>query len=286
MATFQEIVSEIVTFDENIGANLGLVTVLDGFTIAETDGLAIETLSPQVIKKVVPAPISEDVDFNDPPPTHVYHPRPTISETVTFSETQEPFGTFGVTVSDTVDFNDTATVNGLFGAIVSEGLAFRTNLALEDAIYECWVVNSKHFGLSEYLNFNFNSLVKHGDKYFGSSDDGVFELTGDTDDAFLIKAGVKTPILDFNSEFQKKVPRIYVGLRNNGDVILKTITNENIERWYTLAANQFGMGKGRVKVSKAVRSAYWQFEFVNATGDGFDLKEIQWLPVPKTRRVK
>lgn len=288
--TLRATVSENITFSMTLGANQLFATVSDTIAFLEQNGPygpfnPFPVPSPQVVKKPQGV-VQETITFDDSTPQQFYTARPTVSETLALNDTAIVNGRFGVVVSEVVSFSDTAAANARFQAIVRENIVFSTQISIENQIYECWVVNTKNLGLTEYLDFDFNSLVKHGDKYFASNEKGVFELTGDTDEGFLIKAAIKTAIMDFDSEFQKKVPRIYIGLRNNGDVILKTITNETTERWYNLVANQTGMGKSRVRPPKGVRSAYWQFEFVNATGDDFDLKEIQWLPIAKARRVK
>jgi hypothetical protein len=216
----------------------------------------------------------------------------TITDGLSFAETLLATGQFGVAISDGLGIGDTPAGTMVLNAAVSESFAFQALITVggtetQDAeVWTTWVLNTKNFAVSEYDRYDFHSFAKYNDTYYGAKDDGIYLLSGDYDDGWLIKAAIKTGILDFKSDFQKKLPRVYLGIRNDDTMVMKTITNEGVERWYEMKDNQDGVAKSRVKVTQGVESGYWQFELVNVTGDDFDVSDIQLMPILTSRRIK
>ena len=75
------------------------------------------------------------------------------------------------------------------------------SIRIGDDEYTAWVlsVNRTDEGNSlpavvEYRNFPFNSFAAWNGSYFGASEHGIFELTGDDDDGEPIDAWVRTAI--------------------------------------------------------------------------------------------
>jgi hypothetical protein len=217
---------------------------------------------------------------------------PTITDGLSLAETLAINGTYGVAISDGLGIGETASGKLALGATVAESFVFQALISVagtetQDAsVWTCWVVNSKNLAVSEYDRYDFHSFAKYNNVYYGAKDKGIFSLTGDYDDSWLIKAAIKTGIIDFKNEFQKKMPRIYIGIRNDDTMVMKTITNEGVERWYEMKDNQTGVAKSRVKVTQGVKSAYWQFELCNVTGGDFDVSDIQLMPIILSRRIK
>jgi hypothetical protein len=236
--------------------------------------------------------LAEDIALSDLDPTYVYKPSTVISENLTLDETLVGSGNFGVTIIDGTGIGETTSGSMALGMTISESFAFQALITVsgtetqDSQVWTTWVLNTKNLAVSEYDRFDFHSFAKYDNLYYGAKNDGIYLLSGDYDEAWLIKSALKTGILDFQNDFQKKMPRMYLGIRNDDTMVLKTITNEGVERWYQMKDNQTGVAKSRVTGTQGVKSAYWQFELVNVTGDDFDVRDIQLMPILTSRRIK
>jgi hypothetical protein len=237
--------------------------------------------------------IAEDIEFDDTTTTSAVA-NAALTDTLGVDDTLALTLTMSVTLADDVELSDAALGTGTLIVALSEDIALSVEiesgvLGDEDEDYLTWkafVVNTRNSAVSEYVRYNFHSFALHNGVYYGANDNGVFTLDNNYDDGFLIKALARLAVTDFNSEFQKRVPRMYLGIRNDGTMILKTITNENVVRWYEMKQNQDGIAKSRVKGTKGVKSAYWQFELANITGDDFDVRAMELMPIVLSRRIK
>lgn len=189
-----------------------------------------------------------------------------------------------ITVNENIEVDDTVASTGVFHHLIEEQIAVRVYVFLEGAQYTGWVFNASNAAVSEYTRFNFHSFAKFNNVYYGANEDGIYKLEGETDAGYLIKAPLRTGITDFNSAFQKRVPRAYLGIRSDGQMVLKTITNEDTERWYEAKTSSSSSTRVRVPLSKGVRASYWQFELLNVTGEDFELDVIDLMPIILSRR--
>jgi hypothetical protein len=137
-----------------------------------------------------------------------------------------------------------------------------------------------------YSNFPFNSFAQFNGVYLGASANGLFALTGDTDNGEMIQAAARVGITDFATSHLKRVDRLYVGYRTDGNLVLRVFTDEVTERDYLLPTNQAaGLHGARVRVGKGLEARYWQFEIDNQNGAYFDLNMIELQPTVLKRRV-
>lgn len=155
--------------------------------------------------------------------------------------------------------------------------------------YDGWVVNTTNLAPSEYSNFPFNAMCRLGQRYYGTSEQGLYLLDGDTDDGDPIMASIVSGELDFNSPELKRIERAYVGRTPAGRMVMKITATENgvrTERWYG-AVNPSGdtAEQVRFKFGRGVRTQYMQFELVNADGDDFNPDRIHFDVVELSRRI-
>jgi len=169
-----------------------------------------------------------------------------------------------------------------------EGVGFFISLPLIDTIYTGWVMNTKNHASTEYTNFNFNSFCKYENTYLAASSTGLYALGGSDDAGINIAASFLSGSSDLGSTQLKRVERVYLGYRADGELLVKTITNENIERWYKLDSydTEGGAHEARIKVGKGAKSRYWQFEVTNVNGSDFDIDSFEFTPVVLTRKVR
>lgn len=152
-------------------------------------------------------------------------------------------------------------------------------------LYQGWVVNAKTGAPAEYANYSFNSVAKIGGRYYGASATGLYLLEGDDDAGVAIDAVLRTGRVEVGGGYQARVERAYLGVRSSGKMVLKTITGDQVERWYEGSYDPAGVDTQRVKLGRGVKSRFWQFELINKNGADFELERIELLPVVLKRRV-
>jgi hypothetical protein len=152
-----------------------------------------------------------------------------------------------------------------------------------------WVLNIRKKALTEYSNFPFNSYARFRGKLLSASAEGLFKHTGedgDGDTSTEIAALVRTGKEDFDTSYNKRVPRIYVGYKTAGNMRFSTITSQDGKRTYLLPDNGIrGVQQRRVPVGRGPKSPYWQFELTNVEGADFLIEHIQVYPEQGARRV-
>ena len=149
------------------------------------------------------------------------------------------------------------------------------------------VMHTERLSLTQYTNYPFNSFARFAGIYIGASDQGVFALTGNTDNGTLIQAIARGGITDFGTSFVKRVDRMYVGYRADGPMILRVITDEGAVRDYGLPAPRYSnaIHGAHVRMGRGVESRYWQFELRNRNGADLSLDIIELKPTKLRRRV-
>jgi hypothetical protein len=188
-----------------------------------------------------------------------------------------------------LDSTSTPTVSMLLQA--TETLAFVGHLPLEEGDYSAWVMNAETTGTTSYSNFPFNSLVDHNGVTYGLTDTGLYRLEGATDDGADIMTTLRTGDMDFGSSREKNVPRAYLYVLTNGDLVLKTISTTHgarTERNYALTARTTDAGDDetlrRVPLARGLRGTWWSFELHNVDGAAVEFKGAEVLPVVLSRR--
>ena len=149
------------------------------------------------------------------------------------------------------------------------------------------VLNTQTGALSQFCNFHFNSFANFNGVCLAASDDGLFTLTGDTDNGVAIPAAARIGLTDFGTSYSKRIDRCYVGYRADGDMILRVVTDETQQRDYLLPAYSGAMNLhgNHVKIGRGTQARYWQFELRNIAGSNFQLNAMELKPTKLRRRI-
>jgi len=139
--------------------------------------------------------------------------------------------------------------------------------------------------MTQYTNFAFNSYARLNGAALGANDSGIYVLTGTDDAGTAIAARARTGVTDFGVSNLKRVIEAYFGIRNDGAMVVKTITDEGKERWYEMRQTNAGIHRSRCKLGRGVQANYWQFELLNKDGDDFELDSISLTPIVLTRKL-
>lgn len=147
------------------------------------------------------------------------------------------------------------------------------------------VMNTETQALTTYSNFPFNSFARFNGAVLGACDDGLFALTGDTDDGTLIQAAARVGTSDFGTSRYKRIEEVVVGYRASGDLVLRVFTDETTVRDYRLAVTgRSGIHGQSAKLGRGIAARYWQFEVRNQAGADFELNMIELEPIVLPRK--
>lgn len=214
-----------------------------------------------------------------------------LTDTAGFADLAAPSLRMVAVAADTVAMGDTPAASLELTAHAADGVMFYVTLRLGDGEYSGWVLNDG--AASEYRNYPFNGFVEfpRGSKrYYGTSDDGLFELVGDTDAGEPIEAWIKTALMDFGNGQRKRVPDVYVAFAGDGRLRLKVVATlrngTTQEHWYDAElVSGSHEHNGRFKVGRGLESRYWQFTLANRDGGDLQLDELAFRPLLLDKRI-
>lgn len=138
---------------------------------------------------------------------------------------------------------------------------------------------------TQYLNFDFDSMTKFGNKFLVAGDNGLFSIDGTTkmfpsDDTVYpdIECYFELPTFDFGLSSQKRLRSVYFGYEADGDLTLKISTELSAEESYTIPATINGRYARKVNINRSLKGRYWTFQ-IYGYGVNYSIDEIKVLPV-------
>lgn len=170
-----------------------------------------------------------------------------------------------------------AFANIILPALNANGVASLTPRIISYAL------NLRSLGLSEYANYNFNSLCVINGKSFGASSTGLYLLEGTTDAGEHIDAHVTFPLTDFGIDNEKRVRSVYFGGSFGRTMYLHVWTNEGIERVRLFRSSIQRKRKAVVLVGRGAEGEYWQFKVSNHRGSMFELDTLETFLIVRRR---
>lgn len=150
-------------------------------------------------------------------------------------------------------------------------------------------INLSNMAITQFCNYNFNSFCKIGDKYFGASENGIFELAGDSDNGTDIDAFFELIVSDFGISNVKRLRSLFIGYEAKGDLIVTVKDNEDNARTYTLSYISSGYDRqtgGKVSIGRDGAGRYWQIRIDNTSGKYFAVDSIEVLAVILGRKPR
>ena len=208
-----------------------------------------------------------------------------VTDSFAMDDVPSPVGTMLITVGETVLLDDTLSISQIINGLINEGISFSVALTLDGETYLAWVMNTETYGVTNYENFRFNSMCGFNGAYYATDGTKLYRLDGQTDDGAAIDAEISLGASDFGSAFLKRMERAYLGLRADGQMVLKVITDEKVEDWYTLESVPSALGESHVKIGKGLKARYWRLALRNKGGSDFTLDSLRLLPLKLSRRV-
>ena len=131
---------------------------------------------------------------------------------------------------------------------------------------------------TQYLNFDYNSMVKFGTRFLCASENGLFELAGNSDNGEAITSYFEPLTTDFGISNEKKLRCFYISYESSGNLTLTVSTELGFSETITIPASTAGQKARKVPVSRSVRGRYFTFQ-IKSVGVDYSIDEIKVLPI-------
>lgn len=158
--------------------------------------------------------------------------------------------------------------------------------AAVQATFKVVVMNTRTKGVTEYESFPFTSFARTASGYLAVGEDGLVLLGGATDDGTAIPWSMRTGQMDEGNVNLKRLPEVILGMRSNGDVLVRVHSDDNTHNDYNMAAvKKDTIYQNRVKPGKGLRSRWYSIELQGVAGSDIELTSMQVNMVPVERRL-
>lgn len=148
-----------------------------------------------------------------------------------------------------------------------------------------WAAPTDSFAMSRYEAFPLASLAVIDGYLVGANDDGLFLLTGDTDQGAPIAAAIGGDLTDAidgsdgpqSAAALRRPTYLHVGYATDGVlrfVLSETESGAEVAHTYDLPARLAAATvTNRVKLGRGLRSRFWRCRFENVAGSDFDIND-------------
>jgi len=186
-------------------------------------------------------------------------------------------------LSATAYSDNTATLDAAIPTIQLDAEAFS---AIAEA-YRTWAINVRNAALTEYTGLAFNSLATFNGHVLAAGPTGVHVFGESSKDGTAnIDALIRTAQVDFDTTYNKRVPRAYVGMSADEDMEFHTVTSQDGLRSYLIPRNGNTLvQQRRAPIGRGPKARFWQFEVANRNGGDFLLVDLLVYPEVGNRRV-
>ena len=173
--------------------------------------------------------------------------------------------------------------------ILEIGVAYG-NLHLTGQDYTFYAMSVEKGAVSQYTNFQGNSMAPIMGHVYAAFDDGIYIMEGGDDAGANIDARVRTGLDTLGVVLRKEAPNVYIGYTSTGAAVLKVITTDDgtkKENWYALNPIPYeSTTENRFRVSKGLHSVYWGYELAALDGSEMTLDFIKVWRLVLSRRKK
>lgn len=274
--SFTQVVAYVVSIIEKLGIN-DVVGPAFRYNLSITEKLAFADL----LARFIGASVVENVQMVELATGVGSYPQ-AITENVQLATVVNPQLILRAIINETIDVTDIEAIKMIFQAAVIEGIEVAAAYLAPNGSITTWAMNTRTAAVTEYTNFNFNSFARVGDKYLGATADGLYELTGDTDNGTDIIADLKSGLAQFAGVHLSSFKGAYIAARGGGSYVLRIYTGDG--QRYDYAVTTDSMKTARVDMGKGIRARYFAFELIS-TGQDFDLDSLEFVPLIAKRRV-
>ncbi len=240
---------------------------IKGIYLPKTD---IFSIIDQISKRFIPQQKADGLTLSE---AALLKPlmRRVFSEIMTLTDVQSRIKTFRRVFPDSFTLSDYA-INNLIQVLWNR---------------KAIVMSLTNYAVSEYPNYNFNSLVQFNDVLLGANENGIYTLSGGHDLGVDIQANIESGLFDFREDGEIKYPREgWLFYRADGNLSLIIKCDEDAEYETILANIGTHIKEIRAKFGKGIKSRAFNFELKNVDGSDFDVQSLRILgeKIPSRKR--
>jgi hypothetical protein len=151
-------------------------------------------------------------------------------------------------------------------------------LAATEKFY-AWVLNLNTGAVSKFDNYNFNSLSGN----LGANENGIFTLTGTSDNGTAIAGFIETGKKAFNKDGLCRVTDAYIGMK--GGALKLTLTTENTGAIPYTTGVTTQLKTEKLNLARGAKGKYWTAKIENVAGSQAQIDEMTLLVEPIARRI-
>ena len=149
-------------------------------------------------------------------------------------------------------------------------------LAVNNVI--AYAVNIASNETTIYTPYDFDSILRMFNKYYGVKSTGLYLLEGTDDNGVNIDVKIKTSMMDFETNLHKRVPYMYMD-SDNGTLITPFVDDVAGGQHASAFAGR------RTKLERGSSGRFWGFEVVNVAGNAFKLGSLEAYAQTLSRKV-
>lgn len=139
------------------------------------------------------------------------------------------------------------------------------------------VMNLNNHAVTEYKNFNFNSLISFNGVILGMSETGLYILDGDNDLGIPIESYIQTGMYDLGEGAIKIPKEVWLSYRSDSDMDIEVTEDEKNVYNHTLDKVAVGIRESRAKLGKGLKGRFYRFGIRNKSGSDFDIQSFRAL---------
>ncbi len=159
-----------------------------------------------------------------------------------------------------------ANYGGLF--VVEPAAMFSAGVSLVTNSVVAYAMNIKTAETTAYTNFGFNFIIRLGFDYYGVKADGLYKLTGATDNGAAISASFRTAQDSYGTTSLKRNAKVYL------DSESKTTVKPVIDG-VAGVAQPSGYKGHKVSLGRGGVGKFWQMEVANVNGEAMRIGALE-----------
>lgn len=148
------------------------------------------------------------------------------------------------------------------------------------------VLNTDNFAVTEYNNYNFDSIAELGEKYYAVGPSGLVRLDGSTDMGSKIYGTARFAQIDLHKRVVSRIVDAYLSGNISGKVAVKIIQESQGDFLYTIEDVIGRLKAYRVKAPKNMRDRFASYEITNLDGSDISIEELSVISTAQPQRVR
>ena len=179
-----------------------------------------------------------------------------------------------LTMYEALSASDDFSFASMLEILIQEGLSIspKSSIARSEALQ--YAVNAITGAVSRYSNFGFKQFASAQGVTYAITDNGLYELTGSTDEDNTIKAAIDFGASDFGTAQSKRVSSVYAGIATDGEAYIRVVGDRGESHVYK--AIQYS-DEARAHTAKGISARHWRIglELTDSTYAELDNLEVE-----------